>query len=224
MSDGGAWRFIDAVTDFVFAADAPEKADVILIPGSRHIGHVLRAAALYRAGYAPLVLPSGKHGASQSQFIGVPADLKTDYPADYPTEWAFLRDVLRKNGVPDEAILREDEATFTWDNARKSASVLSERGMMVGTAILCCRPFHARRALLYYQTALPDAKILVCPGREEGVNRDDWFKSSEGRRRVLGEVRRLGDQIGLQFEDLCAATPDFPQTDPQKENAQWQED
>ena len=46
MGDGGAWRFINAVTDFVFAADEPEKADVILIPGSRHIGHVLRAAAL----------------------------------------------------------------------------------------------------------------------------------------------------------------------------------
>ncbi|MFR4292941.1 MAG: hypothetical protein ACLT74_07570 [Christensenellales bacterium] len=36
------------------------------------------------------------------------------------------------------------------------------------TAILCCRPFHARRALLY-QTAMPETRFLV-PARKEGVN------------------------------------------------------
>ena len=40
----GAERFIRAVTEFVFVEDAPEKADVIFIPGSRKIHHVLRAA------------------------------------------------------------------------------------------------------------------------------------------------------------------------------------
>ena len=49
----GAFPFIRAVTDFVFVSDAPEKADVILIPGSRHPANAIRAAELYCAGYAP---------------------------------------------------------------------------------------------------------------------------------------------------------------------------
>lgn len=199
----GAYPFIQAVTDFVFVSDPLEKADVILIPGSRHPANALRAAEVYAAGYAPYVLPSGRHGAAVGQFAGVAPEDRAAYPEDYPTEWAFLRDVLRKHGVPDSAILREDEATFTWDNARKSATVLKKQGIAAKTAILCCRPFHARRALLYYQTAMPETRFLVCPAQEAGVNRDDWYQTAAGRARVLGEVRRLGDQIVPQFEELC---------------------
>lgn len=141
----GVFPFIRAVTDFVFVSDAPEKVDVILIPGSRHPANAIRAAELYCAGYAPYVLPSGRHGAAVDKFIGVMPEDRAAYPDDYPTEWAFLRDVLIKHGVPDSAILREDEATFTWDNARKSAAVLKAQGISARTAILCCRPFHARR-------------------------------------------------------------------------------
>ena len=149
------------------------------------------------------MLPSGRHGAAVDKFIGVMPEDRAAYPDDYPTEWAFLRDVLIKHGVPDSAILREDEATFTWDNARKSAAVLKAQGISARTAILCCRPFHARRALLYYQTAMPETRFLVCPAREEGVNQDDWYLTQAGRTRVMGEVRRLGDQIVPQFEELC---------------------
>ena len=85
----------------------------------------------------------------------------------------------------------------------KSAAVLKAQGISARTAILCCRPFHARRALLYYQTAMPETRFLVCPAREEGVNQDDWYLTQAGRTRVMGEVRRLGDQIVPQFEELC---------------------
>lgn len=45
----GVFPFIRAVTDFVFVSDAPEKVDVILIPGSRHPANAIRAAELYCA-------------------------------------------------------------------------------------------------------------------------------------------------------------------------------
>ena len=35
------------------------------------------------------------------KFIGVMPEDRAAYPDDYPTEWAFLRDVLIKHGVPD---------------------------------------------------------------------------------------------------------------------------
>ena len=72
-------------------------------------------------------------------------------------------------------------------------------------AIICCKPYHARRALFYYQAALPDTELRVCVSDEPGLNADDWFCTAEGRARVLGEVTRLGRQIPDVLEEALAA-------------------
>ena len=76
----GAKRFIRAVTEFIFVQDAPEKADVIFIPGSRKVEHAIRAAELYRAGYAPYVLPSGRFTIARGYFLELPEPLRCEYP------------------------------------------------------------------------------------------------------------------------------------------------
>lgn len=195
----GAEGFVRAVTDFVFVEHPPERADVILIPGSRKIEHAIHAAELFRAGFAPLVLPSGRFAASHGRFMGVPDRYHADYPDAYGSEWAFLRAVLMRHGVPDSAILCEDQATYTWENAQRSRDVLVRQGIPCRTAILACHAFHARRALLYYQAAMPGTRFLVCPAQTPGITRSDWFRTEKGRRCVLGEVERLGGQIGDVF-------------------------
>lgn len=196
MAGVGMDAYIRAVTDFVFAADKPQRSDVILVPGSGYREHVLLAAQLYREGYAPLVLPSGWHSTSQTRFEADPA---------YDSEWAWMRSLLLDAGVPDNAILREDRATFTWENAQFSRRATDAAGLTVRKALLCCRAPHARRALMYYQAAYPEAEILACPAPAPGCDREDWWLTAEGRRQVLGEVRRLGDQVNEVFEDalLC---------------------
>ena len=121
----GAERFIRAVTEFIFVEDQPEQADVILIPGSRKVEHAIRAAELYRAGYAPYVLPSGRYTISRGYFLPLPEPLCSEYPGEFETEWHFLKAVLMRHGVPEEAILREDQATYTWENAQFSRDVLT---------------------------------------------------------------------------------------------------
>ena len=195
----GAEGFVRAVTEFVFVEDKPEKADVIFIPGSRKVEHAIRAAELYRAGYAPYVLPSGRFTIARGYFLELPEPLRSEYPGAFETEWHFLKTVLMKHGVPESAILREDQATYTWENAQKSRDVLAQQGIPCNTAILCCHAFHARRALLYYQAAMPDVRLLVCPASKPGYTRDDWYLTEKGRNRVLGEVQRLGGQINEVF-------------------------
>lgn len=195
MAGRGAEPFIRAVTDFIFAEDAPQVSDVILVPGSGHEEHVLLAARLYHAGYAPLIVPSGLHAIGLTRFEAHP---------EYPSEWAWMRSLLLDAGVPDCAILREDEATYTWENAQYSRRALDAAGVRVHRAILCCRSFHARRALLYYQAAFPEAELLACPAHVPGLDRDDWHLTAAGRARVLGEVRRLGDQVNEVFEMMVA--------------------
>jgi uncharacterized SAM-binding protein YcdF (DUF218 family) len=185
--------YLRAVTELVFVSDEPAPADAIFLPGcSRHIGHILRAARLYRDGFAPLIVPSGRFGVGQERFR-LPG---------WDTECDWMMSVLACLGVPDSAILPEREASFTWDNARRSRGVCDRAGLRIREGILCCRPFHARRALLYYQTAFPETKWRVCPSREADVNAEDWHMTAAGRKRILGEIRRLGDQIGEQLEDL----------------------
>lgn len=205
----GAQRFLQAVTDFIFAEDQPQAADVILIPGSRKVAHAIRAAELYRAGYAPYVLPSGRYTITRGYFEELPEPLRSEYPGTFETEWHFLKAVLMKHGVPEDAILKEDQATYTWENAQRSRDVMREHGLPCKTAILCCHAFHARRALLYYQAAMPETRLIVCPAATTGCTREDWYLSDEGRRCVMGEVERLGGQVYDVFAMMLEDSPDI---------------
>ncbi|MBR2718173.1 MAG: YdcF family protein [Clostridia bacterium] len=200
----GAETFVRAVTDFIFVEDEPRKSDVIFIPGASHPEHALKAAELYHQGMAEYLLPSGRYSVTLGHFKGVPEAFRRDYPDDYETEWAYLRTVLMKAGVPEHAILREDQATYTWENAQYSRKVCDGMGLEVKQAILCCRAFHARRAMMYYHAAFPETKILVCPAGVPGESRGDWFTNEKGRRRVMGEVSRLGTQVNEVFGMMLA--------------------
>ncbi len=74
-----------------------------LLPGNGYPQMAERAAKLWKAGFAPYVLPSGKYSTAFGEFSGV-LDKKEEYQGTFSTEWEFLREVLVKNGVPDYAI------------------------------------------------------------------------------------------------------------------------
>jgi uncharacterized SAM-binding protein YcdF (DUF218 family) len=191
-------KFIEQAEQFIFVEDEPEKADVIFLPGNGYPQMAERAADLYRQGFAPYILPSGKYSVTLGHFAGVKAEQEC-YPGPYETEWEFLRDVLRKNGVPDGAILKEEDATYTYENALRSKDVLDRAGIRVKKAILCCKTHHARRALMYYQTVFPDTRILVCPANADGITRENWRSTEEGITAVTGEITRIIRQFSLMM-------------------------
>ena len=175
-------KFYDAISDFIFVEDTPQKADVIFVPGGNYPDAAVHAAALYRQGFAPYILPSGKYSISVGKFVLAGEAKNTEKPADtkkrnsYETEFDYLHDILVKNGVKEAAILRENQATFTYQNAIFSRQVLETAGIPVKRAILCCQAFHARRALLYYQEQFPETEFVVCPVVTRGIDRDTWMK------------------------------------------------
>ncbi|MDO4295223.1 MAG: YdcF family protein [bacterium] len=177
--------FLEEMSRFIFLEDVPQKADVILIPGSNQGALADTAAKLWKEGWAPYVLPSGKYSKITGKFAG----------ERFETEWEYLADRLLQQGVPKEAILREDRATYTYENAIFSREVTDAAGMEVKTAIICCQAYHARRCQLYYQVCFPDTKFLMCPTVTHGITKDNWFESEDGRKRVLGEIERCGSQF-----------------------------
>lgn len=197
------FRSVDSITRFIFVEDEPQKSDVIFLPGAIYAGHAERAAELYKAGMAPFILPSGKYGIKAGKTKPVP-ERDARYRGEYATEWEFMRRVLKDNGVPEEAILREDHATFTWENALLSRKVTDAMGMKIEKALLCCKPFHAARCLVYYQAAFPEAEIRVCPARNVPYTADTWYLSESGRNKVFSEVEKMGSQVRRQLEMLMS--------------------
>ena len=196
-------EWIRDVTDFIFLEDAPAPANVIFVPGNSHAEPSELAARLYAQGLAPYVLPSGRYAIGRGEFAGQTSGARS-YEGRFETEWAFMRHVLVQNGVPDAAILREDRATFTFQNAIYSRRRTDAEQIAVRRALLCCMPQHARRAKMYYETLYPDAQLLVCPVKDAPFTRDSWMLEPEGIDAVLGELERCGAQFHDIMRELLA--------------------
>lgn len=145
------------------------------------------AVRLYKRGFAPFILPSG---------AGNPNLLNHD------SEWQFLRDIGVSLGVPEEAILKEDQATNTFENARYSYDVLTEKDISIKRAILVCKAFHARRALLTYKYSFPlEVEFLVALVTDKrGIAKNNWYLDSESVRIVMEKVKKIGSYFADKIE------------------------
>jgi uncharacterized SAM-binding protein YcdF (DUF218 family) len=196
-------RIIKELTDFVFVEDNIEKADIIFVPGGSHPELGEYAASLWKQGYAPLVMPSGGVSIKTGKFNGVKAKQEI-YNKYYTTDCEFLSDVLIMNGVSKSAIIGENQSSFTKDNAYFSRKVLDGKGIIIEKAIICCKNFHARRALMCYQFAFPEVEFRVYPTpyyeQDIDITKDNWYQTEAGIKRVLGELQRYSNQFMEEFD------------------------
>jgi uncharacterized SAM-binding protein YcdF (DUF218 family) len=185
---------IEGITSFIFLEDEPQNADIIFIPGGSWPELAERAAILWNEGYAPFILPSGKYSSKRGFFPG--SMTKSDiYNGKYITEWEFLSEVAKKSGVIEEAILCEDSAENTIENAFKSKEVTDIKGLNINRAIICCKAFHARRCLMSYSWAYPETEFFLCPVETQNTNKYNWHTTVEGIERVMGELYRCGNMF-----------------------------
>lgn len=131
----------DCITEFIFVETAVSPADVILVPGANHPQLMEKASELYKQGLAPYVLPSG----------GFKPHVGT-------TEWEYLRSIAIENGIPEEAILKENKAQHTLENARFSLEVLHQENIVPRKVIVVCKA--GPHDVLYYVIKLNFQKIV----------------------------------------------------------------
>ncbi|MFA6161205.1 MAG: YdcF family protein [Patescibacteria group bacterium] len=190
-------RPFDCITDFIFIENQPAKADIILVPGGLRPQLMDKAVELYNQGLAPYILPSGGIGPKLAKEIEAGV-------SNWKSEWEFLQNIALAHGVPEKAILKEDKALHTFDNASLSWQVVQENNIVVKKAILICKAHHARRALLTYQTAFSsEVEYIVCPIIDDrDVRKDNWFLDDAKIEMVMSEVVKVGQYFAKHFSNL----------------------
>ena len=173
----------DCISEFLFVEHEIVPSDIILVPGGSVPEQIQRAVELYRAGIACWILPSG----------GPSSHLK-----DWVSEWYFYRSLATKTGIPEMAILREDRATNTLENAQYSWLAIQEAGLQITKAVLVCKAHHSRRALLTYQAVFPSGvEFTVSPIIDSrDIRKDNWYLDEQKVYTVFEELRKIGKYLG----------------------------
>lgn len=105
-----------------------------------------------------------------------------------------------QNGVPEEAILKEDQATYTYENAIYSRQVTDREHLDIKKAILCCKTCHARRALMYYKLLYPDTEFFVSSCCVDSIDKNTWIMTNDGINEVMGEITRIIKQFSSMLK------------------------
>ena len=195
-------QIIDDITRFIFIENELEPADAVLIPGGSLAELPQEAAKCWKENLAPIVVPSGKYSIKTDFFHGARSQ-QDKYPGPYDTEADFYTAVLTDCGVATDAIIAENKARYTQQNALFSRELLDDKKIVLKKAIICCKAFHARRCLMYYQIYFPDTAFMidsVAQTQEYDISAENWYQSAIGRKKVFGELSRIGTQFGVEFD------------------------
>lgn len=156
-------------------------AGAILVLGSHDTRVAVRAAELWLAGYAPLLVFSGGYGRlTEGHFTEPEAD-------------KFAR-IARELGVPDSAILVENRSTNTGENIALSYQLLQKHGVQLTRLILVQKPYMERRtyATFLQQWPGPEVEIMVTSPQ---ISFEDYPNQEVSREQVihimLGDLQRI---------------------------------
>ena len=129
------------------------SAGAIVVLGGDPVGRPTRAAELFAAGEAPLVIISGDG------------------------DWKEVELLLKARGVPMSAIVVEGKSGTTKENAEFSVALLRHAGLT--NAIIVTSWYHSRRALHVFQHYAPDIQFYSRPSYA-GLNRAEWSRNGVG--------------------------------------------
>lgn len=177
---------------YLSTEDPLEQADAIAVLAGTRMDRALEAVDVYQRGFAPRIVITRM---ATEQSFAVLAERGIHIPADVDN----TRDVLRKLGVPAEAILIPDRVH---DNTAQEAQTLRElavsnrwRRMIVVTS-----RYHLRRArfAVRRELARTGTEIVMHGSRYESVTPDRWWTRRADWRWVVSESGKLvAYELGL---------------------------
>lgn len=165
------------VSDYLFVADEPGQAELVMVFGGKRAERGSKAAQLYKQGLAPRILVTG----GDRRGTGVP-------------EAETLKATLMRENVPETVITLETNSTNTWESVQKSVPIVDHLiGWKSMTAvILVSSPVHMKRVKQVVARYIPrEVKIYCVPDDRSDITRDNWWTTEEGREQVFRELEKV---------------------------------
>ncbi|KKK33884.1 hypothetical protein WN59_09735 [Salinicoccus sediminis] len=155
-------------------AEEPRESDVIVVLGGGDQGRVKQAAGLYEEGYADEVL------ITASEKDGSTSGLKT---------------VAEHYGIPEEALIVENDATSTYTNAVSTMDFMEEEG--IDSAVVVTSDYHVERAEFIFDKvndAGYDLNYIAAPNLEG----ENWIERENSHVIWFSEMTKMwGYRMGL---------------------------
>ena len=155
-------------------------ADAILVLCSHDTLVAERGAQLWLDGWAPWLIFSGGSGSiTRRLWHEAEADL-------------FARTAVAM-GVPQSAILIENQSTNTGENVRCTKALLSARGLEFNRFIVVQKPYMERRSYATFRKVWPEKEVIVTSPR---ASLDDYLA------RYSNAALSAADVISIMVGDL----------------------
>ncbi len=135
--------------------EPPEKADVIVILGGGAESRGAHAAELYHQEYTSQLIVSGDDESS-----------------------AYGVDVVLQYDVPEDAIIVNDQATSTYDEAGQVLDILLD--IEADSALIVTNAFHTRRTRATYAHVFRDHDITltIVASDVDEINANNWWRTT----------------------------------------------
>lgn len=163
---------------------SPKDADVIIVLSGSG-GRVALASTLYKCGYISYVFLSNVKAINSRS-----GDM-------HQTALAL--------GIPEEAILTEDEAQSTYQNAQFTLPIMKQRGFK--SAIVVSSDFHMRRVKFIFDHVYKKSGIeLTYIGSDSGYNAKTWWSDRNSRETTFNEyTKMIGNAFGYNGPEAKSA-------------------
>jgi uncharacterized SAM-binding protein YcdF (DUF218 family) len=148
----------------------PSDALIVLGDDNYAADRAFRAAELYRAGVAPVVVASGRMLRPKVSLAGI-----------------MERD-LESYGVPAGSIVKlEHRAQNTREEAVEAARLVQSRGWK--RVLVVTSNYHARRARFIFRRILPsNVSVRVSGARDSEFDPSRWWETRQGQKLFLTEL------------------------------------
>lgn len=137
---------IKKIYDYMVLNQTIEKCDLIIGCGCMDVSIPRKCASLLKDGYAKKILFTGGYG-TKHQFA--------------EPEALVFKNIAMDEGVSEEDILLEMEATNTGDNFRYSKKIIEEKNILSDTILIVHNALSTRRTYLTAKSILKDKNIMI---------------------------------------------------------------
>ena len=158
-------------------AQAPKRADAIAVLGGDEEGErATRANALYREGFAPIIVLTGL----QQGVAPIPAGLN------------WRAEFLEAGGVPRSALRFEVAARNSYTEAVQLLELMRKEGWR--TLIVVSDPPHMRRLAWMYADVFEESglEVVLVASQPDWWQPGDWWRHEKSGQFVMQELIKLG--------------------------------